>query len=329
MRHLLFTILFGLGLSLGVGCSSDKVAENRDGQQTTTEPKSSSANSSASNDRANDTNQVFHVKGVIQSLQPEKNRAIIKHEEIPNYMAAMTMPLDVKNSNELAGLKPGDEVTFKMIVNEEEGWIEEIRKTGGTNKVERPPIRIVRNVEELEEGDIMPDYPFTNALGKAVRLYDHKGKALALTFIFTRCPFPNFCPRMSGNFADAAKILTNDPDAPKNWHLFSISFDPDYDTPQKLRSYSRIYNVIPEQWDFVTGAQIEIDAITEQFGLGFAYTDGSFDHNLRTVVIDASGKVHKIFAGNEWTGEELAAEIAKAAAVKPEATEANGGNKAQ
>jgi protein SCO1/2 len=285
------------------GCAHERADQRQNGAQ--------------QNSPAKGQPELYQAKGIVQSIDAQKKRVVIKHEEIPNYMAAMTMPFDVKKKEEIENLNPGDEVTFRMVITPDDGWIENIQKTGSRIPLERPAIRMVRDVEPLEEGDVMPNYSFTNTLGKKVSLYDHKGEALALTFIFTRCPFPNFCPRMSGNFAEASKILKNDPSAPANWALFSISFDPDYDTPAKLRSFSKLYGAEPGKWDFVTGAQVDIDAITEQFGLGFAYEQGTFQHNLRTVVIDAAGKVQKIFIGNEWKPEELADEIKKAAKAQP------------
>lgn len=264
--------------------------------------------------------RTFAVKGVVKEVRAAQSEVVIKHETITNYMEAMTMPFSVKNTNELAGLASGDQVTFKMIVTPDEGWIEQIRKTGAAApETNAPPqhqsVRVVREVEPLAVGDKMPDYSFTNAIGKKVSLSDFKGQALAFTFMFTRCPFPNFCPRMSSNFAEAAKKLSSDPAAPKNWHLLTISFDPEFDTPERLRTYSEGYNKWPEKWDFATGAMIDIDAITEQFGLSFVYRDGTYDHKLRTVLVDAKGVIQQIYIGNEWKVDDFVEEMHKAAKV--------------
>jgi protein SCO1/2 len=265
--------------------------------------------------------QTFQVRGVIRELDPDGMSARIRHEEIPDYMAAMTMKLSVKDPKELTGLAPGDPVSFRMIVTSEEGWIDQVRKLDAIPEtlVEAPPpretFRIVRSVEPLNIGDSIPDYPFTNQLGDAFSLHDFRGKALAITFIFTRCPFPDFCPRMLGNFETASAQLNAMPDAPDNWHLLALSFDPEYDTPERMKAYARQYYFDPEHWSFATGALIEIDALTEQFGLVFprSETGAGFDHNLRTVVIDAQGKVQSILIGNQWKVKDLVAEMAKAA----------------
>jgi len=264
--------------------------------------------------------QKFIVRGVIQELRPEKKEITIKHEEIPNYMPAMTMPFDVKRTNEFAGLKTNDQVTFTLVVTEKEGWIEDLKKIGvDTNSLasERPLMRLVRNVEPLNIGEKMPNYPFTNSLGEKVNLSDFQGQAYAFTFMFTRCPFPNFCPRMSSNFSQAYQRLIAMLNAPTNWHLLTISFDPDFDTPERLKEYSEYYHPDPKKWDFLSGAMIDIDAITEQVGLVFAYEKGTFNHNLRTVVVDKNGRIRKIFQGNEWKPDELVAEIIAGANGEP------------
>jgi protein SCO1 len=144
-----------------------------------------------------------------------------------------------------------------------------------------------------------------------------RGQALALTFIFTRCPFPTFCPLMSNNFRKAQDALVASPNAPTNWHLLTISFDPDFDTPEQLKAYAARQHADPTRWDFLTGTLVDITALSEQVGLQF-WRDpaGGINHNLRTVVVDARGRVQKIFIENKWTVEELTAEIVTAAGNK-------------
>ena len=279
---------------------------------------------------SNTKTNFYFVKGVIKELKPDGRTAIIEHEAIPNYMEAMTMPLRVKNTNELANLHPGDQIFFRMVVTDFEGWIDQVSKTGkapptastsaATNTPATKPkgaFRRVRDVLPLNIGDAVPDYPLTNHLGQAISLGQFKGQALALTFIFTRCPFPEFCPRMENNFQATAKKLIALPNAPTNWHLLSITFDVEFDTPAVLKGYAARHPAAPAHWSHATGAQIEIDALTEQFGLGFAREGTIFNHNLRTIVIDAAGRVQSVLIGNEWKPEELIAELVKAAKVAP------------
>lgn len=268
--------------------------------------------------------QIFQVTGVVQRLETNGTTVVIKHEEIPDYMPKMTMPFEVKDTNELRDVFPGDHVSFRMLVTEDDGWIDQVTVYLRTNAPTGVPAyeftRQVRMVEPLEVGDMLPDYPMTNELGQAISLGQFKGQALAFTFIFTRCPFPNFCPRMANNFSDTYKQLKADANAPTNWHLLSISFDVAFDTPKTLKSYAQRYKYDPEKWNYATGALIEIDALTEQFGLVFSRDQENminFNHNLRTVVVDTTGKIHKILIGNEWKPEELTEAIKAAAQVKP------------
>jgi protein SCO1/2 len=267
----------------------------------------------------------YTVNGIIVNLNPSQKKVTIRHEAITNYMEAMTMPFPVKDASLLTGFATNDTVRFQLTITETEGWISKLEKrvdTAGeanqTNKVIRPSLRVVREVEPLKVGDLLPPYPFTNEVGQAINLKDYKGQAVGITFMFTYCPFPDFCPRMSANFLSAMKLLKADKRGPTNWHLFSISFDTDRDSPEVLQRYAKRYNYDAEKWSFLTGALIEIDAITEQFGLSFPSEPSTqtFNHNLRTVIIDAKGRVHKIYIGNEWKPEEFAEEMKAAALVK-------------
>ena len=281
-----------------------------------------------------DERKVFQVKGVIKELKPNGKTAVIAHETIPDYMDAMTMDFDVKDPRELAGLQPGDAVSFRMVVTKDDGWIENVRKLppaaptnasqritiNSTNGTNAGPLSFRRSpiVEPLNIGDAIPDYKFTNQFGAPISLAEFKGQAVALTFIFTRCPFPLFCPRMSQNFEKAQKQLKSRPDAPKDWTLLSISFDHEYDTPPRLKKYAEPYNIDTNHWQFITSDLWTIDGITEQFGLTFfRETPGALpQHNLRTVVLDTRGRLQKVFVGNEWTADEFVDEMVKAAAVK-------------
>jgi protein SCO1/2 len=269
--------------------------------------------------------RVFDVKGLVISLKPEEKSVEIKHEAIPGYMQAMTMSFDVKNTNELSGLEAGDAVSFRLTVTDTNGWIDRVHKTGRDGPAEAgapasnsPPasglFRLVREVEPLNVGDPLPEYHLTNELGQPISTAQFKGQALAITFLFTRCPFPTFCPLMSRDFAEAQAKLLSQPGGPTNWHLLTISFDPEFDKPAVLNSYAQAYKYDPAHWSFATGALIDITAIGEQLGLTFWHDEtGSISHNLRTAVVDASGRVQKIFIGNKWAPEDLVEEITKAA----------------
>lgn len=302
-----------LFLAGAIGCAE------RPSTATATSNNPSAPQRAATPAKTNDARQVFQVKGVLQELKVDGKTVVIRHEEIPGYMKAMTMPFAVKDSKELTGLKPGDQVSFRMVVTDTDGWIEQVTRTGSAQPPSQyawPSFRQVRSVDPVKVGDLMPDYPFTNQLGQVIRLGDFKGQALAFTFIFTRCPFPTFCPRMSNCFEEAQKQIKAMANGPTNWHLLTISFDPEFDTPPTLKTYAQRYHYDPQHWSFVTGALMDIDAIGEQFGLMFYRQDNSINHNLRTVVVDAQGRVQKVFTGNEWKADELVEELVKAASAK-------------
>ncbi len=222
----------------------------------------------------------------------------------------MTMPFNVKDPREVAELEPGDEITFRLHATDDEHWIDRVAKTG--MKVSLPNIPDPNdedeegtNTTELDIGDLLPDYSFTNELGQAVSLSDFRGSALAMTFIFTRCPLPEYCPLMSLHFAQVFQNLTANSDSPTNWHLLTISFDPANDTPPALKAYAEHYQYDPRHWSFLTGDLATIRALGDHFGLYFASGGGTINHNLRTVAVDAKGRIQQIFGNNLWEPNEL------------------------
>ena len=263
----------------------------------------------------------YSVRGVVRRVEPERRSVVVKHEEIPGFMPAMTMPFDVKEPKELNGLKPGDRIAFRMLVTTNDGWIDRIHIVGSdTNAVATPsPVRITSSVPLLEAGSLLPDYTLTNELGRVIRLSEFRGQVLAFTFIFTRCPYPDFCPRMTDLFARAQKSLAGQPDAPTNVKFLSISFDPEHDTPELLRTYAERHNYNPSHWTLATGAWDQLEPLTGHFGLLFGrdVPPEKMEHNLRTVVVRPSGKIQAIIPSNEWQSEDLIREIRAAAAAEP------------
>jgi protein SCO1/2 len=297
-------------------------------------PSASSQPPAVESSRANV--QTYQVKGVVTKMFPGNKSVEIRHQEVTNFMPAMTMEFQVKNPNELAGLTTNDPVMFRLSVTDNDSWIDQITKAEG-KKAEAKSLtelpatngfRFVRDVDPLQVGDPLPEYHFTNQLGQAVSTTQFKGQALAITFIFTRCPLPNFCPRMSSNFETVQSNLlkgiaspssnpqpsTLNPQPFTNWHLFTITFDPEFDNVAVLKSYAERYHADPAHWSFLTGDPTDIRAIADQFNESFWKDEtGAINHNLRTVVVNASGKIQKIFTGNNWAPEELVAEMADAA----------------
>lgn len=233
-------------------------------------------------------------------------------------MQAMTMPFDVKNTNELRGLQPGDRISFRMIVTEKEGWIEHITKVGHTDEMpSRSNVAVAKAIAPLDPGQSVPDFHLTNELGQPVSLADFKGKAVAITFFFTKCPFPNFCPRMNNNFAETQQKMLAQKGGPQNWMLLSVSFDPENDSPAKLLEYAKNEHYDPAHWHFLTGSDAEISQLCDPFDERFWHDQGSISHNLRTAVIDTHGKLQKVFEGNEWSPDDLVNELIRACKSAP------------
>jgi protein SCO1 len=255
--------------------------------------------------------QVFAAKGIVKELEADGKTVVIHHEAITNYMAAMTMPFEVQDTNQLRGLSAGDSITFRLVVTPTHGWIEDVTKVGSSPTKPALPeaIHISRALAPLDEGDLLPDYQFTNELGQAVRLSQFKGRVLALTFFFTSCPFPDYCPRMTQNFAEADKRLSSMTNAPAQWQLLSISFDPANDSPARLRSYAETAHYDPRHWSFLTGDETQIGSLADQLGENYWHEGASIGHNLRTVVVDSKGRIRKIFAGNKWAVNDLVQEM--------------------
>jgi len=266
--------------------------------------------------------EIYSVTGNVVEVNAPEQYVEIKHVKIPGYMAAMTMPFDVKDTNELNGLNAGDKVVFQLIVLTNDAWIENIRVTEKAihGIPTKGPFRLVRGVEPLEVGEPLPEYHFTNQLGEAVSTTQFKGKALVLVFVFTRCPVPTFCPLTVGNLADTQRRLKAMANGPTNWHILAVSIDPEHDTPAVLREYAARFNYDPKSWSFLTGELIEVTALAEQFGMTFWHENGEQlpSHNLRTVVVDANGKVQSTVMGNKWTVEDLIKGVVKACTARPD-----------
>ncbi len=268
---------------------------------------------------ANPAAKNFAARGIVRQISPDRRTATVQHEAISGYMGAMTMDFPVKETNELNGLAPGDEITFKLVVSENDDWIEDVhfishRVENVTNDV------FVFHVPsaELKPGDLLPDAEFTDENGNRLRLSEFRGHAVAFTFFFTSCPLPEFCPRMNNNFSDVRKILLADTNAPVNWQLLSISFDPGFDTPQRLTDYANFYRrADTNRWLFAVAPTNTLAELAPRLDLIVMRENGSISHNLRTVVLDTQGHIARQFDGNEWTPPELPAEILDASRLPP------------
>jgi protein SCO1/2 len=256
----------------------------------------------------------YPVRGTIQELKPQEKSIVVSHQAIPSYMDAMTMPFRVRSWEELKGLQAGDQISFRLSVTETESWIGNIVKlaAGGT----MTPVTAKEASANLTPGQghhPLLDYPFTNELGQAICLHSFEGQALAVTFFFTRCPLPDFCPRLSKNFAEASRQLNSLSQAPTNWHFLSVTFDPDFDNPQVLKAYAKKYEYNPNHWSFITGPKDKIGELARLSNVQFEPDGGLFNHNFRTMIIDASGRLQMVFPTGGDLSEAIVSELLKAA----------------
>ncbi|MEI6193687.1 MAG: SCO family protein [Verrucomicrobiota bacterium] len=256
--------------------------------------------------------QVFSARGLLMELQPDSRTLIIRHEAITNYMAAMTMPFKVKTTNEFANLKAGDTIAFRLQVTATESWVDGITRTGAAAAEQKPPA--IPAPKKISNHPLR-NFPFTNELGQAVRLNDFCGQALAITFIFTRCPLPEFCPRLSKNFSEAAHKLRSLTNAPTNWHFLSVTFDPEFDSPAMLKAYGEGYQYDAAHWSFLTGPTNEIRELARQSGVQMADEGGTINHNFRTLIIDAAGHLQMTFPTSGDLSDAIVSEMLKAAAA--------------
>jgi len=168
-------------------------------------------------------------------------------------------------------------------------------------------------------GDKVPDFALRNQDGRTIHLDQFRGRELLITFIYTRCPLPNFCPRVTHNFADINRQLASDPALYNKTHLLCVTFDPDNDTPERLRAYGASYigsdaKSAFAHWDFAAPAKLELAKLAQYFDVGITQAaDNSITHTLSTTLIGADGKVVRFYSGNEWTADQVLADMRQAA----------------
>ncbi len=164
---------------------------------------------------------------------------------------------------------------------------------------------------------MLPDFVLTNQSGQAFHMRDFKGRALAFTFFFSRCPLPTYCPRMNSNLAAVQQALQSDGTAKQTGNFFRSRSTRNLTHPAHLADYAKLYQSDPSHWNFATSGPAEIRKLGGAFGLMFWRENGTISHNLRTVVVDASGRVQKVFTDNEWQPAALVVEMKKAMEAKP------------
>lgn len=257
----------------------------------------------------------YPFTGRIVSVDSQAQSAIIDGDAIPGFMDAMAMPYKIKPAATLNHLIPGDSVSAEVVVvssgakNDDAApdyWLENVKVIAHIDPSHAPG---ASSLHMPAPGEEVPDFSFTNQSGKLISLKQYRGKVLFVTFIYTRCPFPDFCPRLSGNFAEIYKQAATNATL-TNAHLLSVSFDPEHDRPKVLRDYgfsvahtheSALFN----RWEFAAPRLADLPRLADFFALTIQPEGGTITHNLSTVVIGPDGKIVKWYHGGDWQPSDL------------------------
>jgi protein SCO1 len=255
----------------------------------------------------------YQLNGQIVAVDPARQELTIKHQDIPGFMPGMTMAFKVWEPRLIADRVPGELVTATLVVSGTEAHLRDVARTGFSPVVEaHPPTRVM---DPLQPGEAVRDVPLVDEIGTGHRLEDWRGRTLAVTFIYTRCPLPNFCPVMDRHFRAVQEQVRADPDLRGGVQLLSVSFDPEHDQPAVLAEHAARLGADPAIWRFLTGNREDVEAFAAQFGVSVMREDTAPDgiaHNLRTAIIDGEGKLITSLSGSDWTPADMVAEIRRA-----------------
>ncbi|MFZ0770348.1 MAG: SCO family protein [Candidatus Sulfotelmatobacter sp.] len=262
----------------------------------------------------------YALKGKVISVDKNAGSANIDNEPIAGFMDAMIMPYTIKPASALDQLQPGDSITADVVVQTDNTyWLENVKVTGHSPT---PAAKPTATVHIPAPGDEVPDFKLINQNGKSISLHQYRGQTLLLTLIYTRCPFPDFCPRVSHEFAAIGRQVRADPARYGKTHLLSISFDPAHDTPKVLRAYgfscagSRSKDpALFTHWEFAAIPQSELPEFAGYFALTYKEEAGLITHSLSTAVISPNGKIFKWYHGADWQASDLLQDIAAAHAA--------------
>ena len=264
----------------------------------------------------------YPIRGNITAVNPTSGEIVLAHEAIPSLMPAMTMAYKLRDPTVLSELHAGDRITAQLLAEQDAAGPKNLRLDQIVVIAQARPDTLPKMQFHVPApGDKVPDFALRNQSGRIIHLSSFRGKVLALTFIYTRCPLADFCPRMSHNFAAVDAALSKDASLYAQTHLLSISFDPAYDTPQVLRSYGGSYTgrFTRENfthWDFAAPSLADLPKLQSFFDLGVTPGDNStLNHSLSTLVVGKNGLVLAFYPTNDWTPESLTAQIRTAAAT--------------
>ena len=268
----------------------------------------------ASESSAESSYKTYKLRGKVVATNPAAGEVTVNHEAIPGFMEAMTMPYKLKDPNILSELHPGDVLTADVLVSEGSDasvFLDHIVVVA-QGKPDYKPATIYH---VPAAGDAVPDFKLRNQDGRMIRLNQFRGKNLLITFIYTRCPLPNFCPLVTRNFANIERRLSADPKLKGKTHLLCVSFDPEHDTPDRLKAYGEEYigsdaKAAFADWDFAVPDNAVLKEMAKFFDVGISNEpDQTITHTLSTTLVGRDGKVIKFYPGNEWTPDEVVADV--------------------
>jgi len=258
--------------------------------------------------KSSDEGRRYELHGQILAVRPERNEVVIKHQDIKGFMPGMTMPFTVKDPTLLAGKQAGDLVTATLVVGEVQAHLSTLTTTGHADVAAPapPPPPDIK-----QPGDTLADARLIDQDGSPKTLSSFRGHRVAMTFVYTRCPLPDFCPLMDKHFATIQKTIASTPSL-ADVRLVTVTLDPAFDTPKILRAHANRVGADVARWTLLTGEPKAVNQFETQFGIYVEESStGSSNiiHNLRTAVIDSQGRLVKIHTGNDWTPAELVADL--------------------
>jgi protein SCO1/2 len=252
----------------------------------------------------------YRLEGQILAVRRESNEVLIKHGDIKGFMPGMTMPFKVRNAALLEGKAEGDLVNATLMVEEADAWLATLEKTGTAPLLETAAMPPAAFVAPLEPGDEVPGTPLTDHLGESLTLQSWRGSAVAVTFIYVRCPLPQFCPLLDRRFAEIQRGIAAEPTLTRRAHLLSVSFDPDADTTERLKVHAERLKADPSIWRFATAPRDVVDRFAATFGVNvIRERDQTITHNMRTTVVGPDGRVVRVFEGSDWTAPQVIDEM--------------------
>jgi protein SCO1/2 len=248
----------------------------------------------------------YELKGQVLAVDPVRRELTIKHGDIRGFMPGMTMPFKVKDAKLMEGRTPGDLVTATLVVEDNGAYLSALTATGQAPLTEPPPPP--RTMDILDPGSPVPDVKLIDETGSARSLSDWRGRVLAVTFIYTRCPLPDFCPRMDRHFAAVQREVLQDAKLRDRVALLSVSVDPQFDTPEVLAAHARRAGADAQVWKFATGDADAVTQLAGRFGVS-VFREGAdpngLTHNLRTAIIKPDGALATVLGGSDWTPAAL------------------------